>query len=84
MFALTHLFILYKAFIVMRRGSNDQWRMLKSWLIIFIGFWAVAFLNVVLENSYGAIPYWFVAGVLLIICDKVEVRRQGAESNTLE
>ena len=84
LFALTHLFILYKAFIVMRRGSNDQWRMLKSWLIIFIGFWAVAFLNVVLENSYGAIPYWFVAGVLLIICDKVEVRRQGAESNTLE
>jgi len=69
LFALPHFLILRRVFTVLRRGSDSHWRTLRPWLLIFAGISVLALFNVVLENPFGAIPYWFVFGIMLIICN---------------
>jgi len=69
LFLLPHLIMLFRVFVVIRHGSVSRWQLVKPWLLILTGLSAIAFFNVVLENSFGAIPYWFVFGIILIICN---------------
>ena len=68
LFLLPHFLLLSRVLTVLRHGSASQWHMLKPWLLILTGLSAIAFFNVVLENPFGAIPYWFTIGTMLIVC----------------
>jgi len=69
LFLLPHFLLLSRVLTVLRHGSASQWQTVKPWLLILTGLSAIALFNVVLENPYGAISYWFTIGTILIVCD---------------
>jgi len=78
LFALPQVMVLQKTIIVVRLSKENQWRDVIPWIIMFASLAVICFFNVVLENPYGAVPYWFIIGVLLLHIDEVDKLKKEA------
>ena len=78
LFVLLHFVVIKKVVAGMRRVDKEVANLYLTILFSFLGIVIAAMFNVVLESPFGAVPYWFLFG-LLITCGRLAERHQGSD-----